>query len=508
MKKLDRYSAMICSKFLQNENDFINLVSVCKKFQEIPSMFHYNPIPLTTISKKLFSKMESEYIYTPRPNTIIQPSPHETVIWYPVEYDECNPKMDAKHYKRVVFTLSLHKTLEQIPNFVFKVKRGGVSLNREILHKLPSSVRVIGQKWYTFNTLSDVTIPTHITQLDKNAFLLCREVQSVMIPDSVNSIGVSCFQSCDLLKSVVLSSELKSIPSSCFNSCSQLSSVTIPIHVTSFGKQAFDNCRSLERIQIPEGVCEIGDDCFAHCARLREINIPSKIQRIFRDLELTADDSSYFNVEDDIPSNVKRIEVFGLSKASWQNPYKLTTLVIPSTVQIIDSFNFHECSDLKEVVFEMDIIHFEIGALKNLRLLTKVKLPNKLKEVSDEMFSCCQELEEIEIPEQVTSIGVNAFWGCVKLESVKLPKQLEVIHKCAFKLCEELKSIKIPDGVKQVEDSAFERCDALETVYMLNTKPLSEIVIFPIAKVVVKNKENIRSDVNGLLKKEDSCIVV
>ncbi|ELP93950.1 hypothetical protein EIN_180170 [Entamoeba invadens IP1] len=61
---LDRYSMMIVSKYFVCLNDFKNLILVCKKFEEIPLMFHFNPISWKPKIKIYFENVETLHLYS------------------------------------------------------------------------------------------------------------------------------------------------------------------------------------------------------------------------------------------------------------------------------------------------------------------------------------------------------------------------------------------------------------------------------------------------------------
>ncbi|ELP91709.1 hypothetical protein EIN_519060 [Entamoeba invadens IP1] len=61
--RLERYYVMIVSKYFKDIGDFIKLVHVCKKFAEIPAMFHYNPVSMKG-KNKFFSNVETLHMYS------------------------------------------------------------------------------------------------------------------------------------------------------------------------------------------------------------------------------------------------------------------------------------------------------------------------------------------------------------------------------------------------------------------------------------------------------------
>ena len=61
-KKVDNYSILIVAKYLQTEQDYINLICICKNYKKTLKKFRYNPIPV--YSTKLFPYMQTQYLYS------------------------------------------------------------------------------------------------------------------------------------------------------------------------------------------------------------------------------------------------------------------------------------------------------------------------------------------------------------------------------------------------------------------------------------------------------------
>ena len=100
-----------------------------------------------------------------------------------------------------------------------------------------------GKKLYLNGVIvTEITIPSNITEIKDYAFYRCSDLTSVTIPDSVTSIGYAAFYG-----------------------CSSLTSVTIGNRVTSIGKWAFSDCNSLTSVTIPDSVSSIGEDAFYGC---------------------------------------------------------------------------------------------------------------------------------------------------------------------------------------------------------------------------------------------------
>ena len=83
-------------------------------------------------------------------------------------------------------------------------------------------------------SITHVTIPKNVTEIQEESLSECKNLKKVIIPNSVNTIGY----------------------------------------------RAFYSCESLSELNIPESVTEIEEDAFKNCYSLKTINIPNKITSI------------------------------------------------------------------------------------------------------------------------------------------------------------------------------------------------------------------------------------
>ena len=148
--------------------------------------------------------------------------------------------------------------------------------------------------------VTDLVIPSDITEIKSYAFYNCRSLTSVTIPDSVTEIGACVFSSCSSLREfngkyasgdgrcLIIDGTLNSfapaglteytIPDSvttigdlAFNGCSSLTTVTIGDSVTEIGRYAFYDCSSLTSVTIPDSVTTIGSSAFLWCEGLTSV---------------------------------------------------------------------------------------------------------------------------------------------------------------------------------------------------------------------------------------------
>ena len=111
---------------------------------------------------------------------------------------------------------------------------------------------------YLNNTeLTELTIPSSITQINACALCGASSITAATIPSSVTSIGSSAFHGCSGLTSITIPTSVTSIGSSAFGGCSGLTSITLPDGLTSIGVNAFGYCTGLTKIYIPASVTTI-----------------------------------------------------------------------------------------------------------------------------------------------------------------------------------------------------------------------------------------------------------
>ena len=89
-----------------------------------------------------------------------------------------------------------------------------------------------------------------------------------------------------------------------------------------------------------------------------------------------------------------------------------------------------------------------INGFRENENIKSVVIPSSVKVIEDGAFSICESLEKVTLPEGLLYIGQSAFFA-TELTSVTLPKSLEHLGFYAFTSCDNLAEINIPD------DAAF-----------------------------------------------------
>ncbi len=119
--------------------------------------------------------------------------------------------------------------------------------------------------------VTNLVIPSTVTEIKDNAFDCCKSLISVTIPDNVSRIGYSAFNTCRNIVSVTISNNLSNIGGSAFAYCSSLTNVVIPENVTYLDWDVFRGCTSLTSVTIPNNVNEINGFAFDSCTGITSV---------------------------------------------------------------------------------------------------------------------------------------------------------------------------------------------------------------------------------------------
>ena len=192
-------------------------------------------------------------------------------------------------------------------------------------------------------SLTSVTIPNSVTEINRSAFLGCTSLTSVTIPNSVTVIENDAFSGCTSLTSITIPNSVEMIYMGAFMNCTSLTSIMFPNSVTVIGENAFSGCTSLTSIMLPNSVTEIIPNTFSGCTSLTSITIPNSVTTIGK-LAFSGCTSLSTVV---LSENLTKIE-----EKAFQNCSQLTTITIPGHVTSIDRSAFYGCESLQKLTLE------------------------------------------------------------------------------------------------------------------------------------------------------------
>lgn len=76
--------------------------------------------------------------------------------------------------------------------------------------------------------------------------------------------------------------------------------------------------------------------------------------------------------------------------------------------------------------------------------VTSVILPKSVNVIDEAAFKLCSSLVSVNIPEGVKIIGYEAFWGCEKLKSLFIPDSVVEVKPRSLWFCRSLETLSIP----------------------------------------------------------------
>ena len=225
-----------------------------------------------------------------------------------------------------------------------------------------------------------------------------------------------------------------------------------------------------------------------------------------------------------LPDHIDGIPIVEIGKWAFAGCEKITSVVIPDTVEVIGEAAFYECDGLEELRLDAGIKKIEKQAFTGCSSLSRVVLPSTLEELSADAFDESVDviandgtlasravglrehgsfysdasLEKSEdalkylkweitkkgvritgcniafegtmtIPSRingtaVVEIGDGAFYHCRSIKSVEIPDSVEVVGEEVFCACDRLEELRLGKGIKKIEKRAFWSCDSLKSV--------------------------------------------
>ena len=392
---------------------------------------------------------------------------------------------------------------------------------------IPPCVVRIGDCAFYNGSLTEVTIPSSVTNIGQNAFFECNSLRNVVIPDSVTKIENWTFNRCSGLTSVSLPNSVMHIGDAAFYQCYNLEDVTIPAGVTNIGTLAFYMCRKLVNLSIPKSVRQLGGGAFYRCSGLTDVSIPNSVPRIwwltFSECtglthvvipnSVKAIDSNAFGGCTNltsvwVPGHLKRFlpsDTFeGCNEALTVNYYDSSyTITFQQDGEPVESRQCPEGAPLGvvlptpptregyvfegwwtaadgeqatgETVVTNDVTYYAKWrgtATVDGYTYTYSVLNGQAEIGSSNHWTTAvspKPTGHVTVPSSlggfpVVGIGKYAFVYCYNLEGVTIPSGVTSIGERAFYDCSNLTSLTIPEGVTAIGECTFSHCSKLEGV--------------------------------------------
>ena len=191
-----------------------------------------------------------------------------------------------------------------------------------------------------------------------------------------------------------------------------------------------------------------------------------------------------------------------IGKSAFSDCPNLTSVSLPNTVELADTFAFLHCANLANVDLGQGVKSIGYGIFYQDSALVSISIPQSCIDLGAYAFQYCANLKSVTINgDYLSNIGYSCFAN-TGLESLILPKTVDKIENCMCWQVKTLTHVELPEHVTDntVPGQAFVQCTALEEI----TLPPSYTAIgtsafYDCNKLKTINLENITYyDVNAL----------
>lgn len=363
---------------------------------------------------------------------------------------------------------------------------------------LPASVENLGSFAFSaIPNLQPVALPAGMTRIPDGLFY-DSGITSVELPKGVESIGYNAFRSTDISR-IELPASLREVNGYAFADCDKLTEIVLPDGVETLAYGVFEGCDKLETVILPASVTYIGQDTFSSCPALT-VYAPAgsyaetyckqngvKVNAVTVTAAPAAEPLATSSVEDFlweilddrtlrltkyvgnggvvvIPGEVLGSAVTEVGSDAFENNQDVTEVVVPESVQVIDTGAFAGCSNLRKVTLPRHMDSIGFSAFRDCTALEEVVMPATLRWLAGQAFEKCRSLKSITLPEGIRYIDSSTFYFCTSLTSIVVPEGVERILGYAFAYCRSLTSVELPSTLTELGDSVFTECSVLPFV--------------------------------------------
>lgn len=355
---------------------------------------------------------------------------------------------------------------------------------------IPSGVRRLSDYALYKKDITEVTLPSTLTNIGNYAFHQCRSLKGIAIPESVVRIGERAFYDCPSLENINLSPGLDIIPDGMFLLCRALERITLPSKIGRIGNFAFGSCVSLSAITLPPSVTNIGAYAFSGCCGLSSMEFSPNVAIIGNRAFDICPGLMSVRFYGDAPQMGEKIFTDVPEGAQVTLPVALpgwsgvgdTWYGMKVLAACCDGGPYKETVDGVEWSFTVSQSKATVVGsgfcTPAIARTTEgaVCVPSSLGRcavvaIGDWAFYYCEKLTSITLPEGVVSLGSSSFQNCSSLCAISLPESLKSVGSYAFYSCTALKRVVFEGDVMILNDYAFCGCTALSSVTFSGNGP-------------------------------------
>lgn len=326
-------------------------------------------------------------------------------------------------------------------------------------------------------------MPDSVVEIPENCFADNEYLKSIDLSDNLKVIGENAFNSSSLTQ-ITIPSSVTNIGVSAFENCSELEYVKFEDNVSiPYLNKAFYNCEMLKTVEFEENVSinKISNYAFSFTA-ITFIKLPDDVNTI-TDFAFSNKSSMSVLTEVTLPKNLTTLNKGAFCRTSIEK------IEMPDNLKYIGKDVFSNCKSLSNVYLN-NVEGIDNYAFKNCSAIESIDLTG-VTELSKTAFTSCENLKKYYFAEEKDAyIAENEFEGNETIETVVIGNSVNEIQNRAFADCTNLQTALIADEVENISDTAFENCDNLTIVCLYaspamyyaqrNSIPYETFVISPI----------------------------
>ena len=290
-----------------------------------------------------------------------------------------------------------------------------------------------------------------VKAIGNNAFSGCTGLTSLTIPASVRVIRLEAFNGCTNLTSVTCMSTTPPVFS---DPDSEFDDILNPFSDITYTKAT---------LFVPRG-CKSAyqaADWWKRFTNIQELNYDFVYNGLYYRIDLIdaktvrvtyppggAKYSGNVTIPSSVPFNGQNYAVECIDLDAFAGCTNLTSVTLPSTMEVICSGAFRACSSL-----------------------TSITLPNSVDAIGDELFHSCTKLSSVTLSTALHTITNSMFENCTSLTNVTIPDNVTTIGSRAFYLCSKMTSVTIPNEVSSIGGYAFAGCPLTSVTSLANNPP-------------------------------------
>ena len=302
----------------------------------------------------------------------------------------------------------------------------------------------------------------------------------IVIPAAISGlpvveIGSAAFERCINITEVVIPSTVTNIQDGAFYRCESLHTVELPDSLDAIEGHAFERCKALARVEVPIRANASLNAFPEDCEVVRTYPWDSAYKKMSQPMvtPVATEDGDWRVVDHGdsleldwkclsnrvagvvaIPAAIGGKPVTAMGEDAFYSNDRITGLIIPSSVSNIGYKAIGDCRNLERLTIPVTVVNIEHGGVSHNENLGELVVEANLNEIAEDMFDGNWNLTNLVLKGEIGTIRTWAFAGFGQLEQVVIFPGVGRIEREAFVGATSLRAVVVP-CTTIVEEGAF-----------------------------------------------------